>query len=158
MLGRLAKWLRVLGYDCAYERKIDDDALIARAWREGRVLLTRDNALVGRRALRRNGGEFVLVESDRPEDQLAQVMRERKLAFVRGRLLTRCLRCNEPIVSVDRDAVKDLVPAYVFKTQERFSRCPACRRVYWRATHVAGIVERLLKRLASADLGPGKPT
>ena len=147
MLGRLAKWLRVLDYDVAYERDISDEALIARAWREGRVLLTRDHALVGRRLLRRTGTRFLLVESTHPEEQLEQVLRDLRLTAGRRRLLGRCLRCNERTLRVERRDVEALVPPYVLQTQRRFSRCPSCRRIYWRATHVDRIVARLTRQI-----------
>ena len=143
MLGRLAKWLRVLGYDVAYERRITDEALIARAWRENRVLLTRDTALVGRRILRSTGARFLLVESDDPDEQLEQVLRDLRLEAGRRRLLSRCLHCNEKTLRVERRDVEAHVPPYVLQTQRRFSRCPSCRRIYWRATHVDRIVARL---------------
>ncbi len=143
MLGRLAKWLRVLGYDVAYDRRIADEDLIRRAWREDRILLTRDRALLGRRELRRLGVGHLLVESVSPEAQLVQAVRHHGLRLDAGRFLSRCLRCNEPTEPAGREEVKDGVPPYVLRTQRRFSRCPACRRVYWRATHVDGILRRL---------------
>ncbi len=146
MLGRLAKWLRVIGYDAAYERSITDEAILVRAWREKRVLLTRDTGLVRRRALKRNGVEWVLVRSDRPEDQLEQVVRDRRLRVGPRRLLSRCLICNVRTARADRDDVAARVPPYVLETQRRFSRCPRCDRIYWRATHV----DRMMDRLADA--------
>ncbi|MFQ5702277.1 MAG: Mut7-C RNAse domain-containing protein [Acidobacteriota bacterium] len=150
MLGWLAKWLRVLGYDVAYERDISDDALIVRSWREGRILLTRDTALVKRRALRRSGGESLLIASDRVEEQLVQTVEQCGLIPRRNDWLSRCLRCNELMQPVSRREVESEVPAYVFRTQERFSRCPACGRVFWRASHVARILERLSARFGVA--------
>lgn len=143
MLGRLAKWLRALGYDTAYDRAIGDTALVARALREGRVLLTRDTRLVQRRALKEDGAAWLLVASDRPEEQLAQVVRERVLSPDPDRFLSRCLRCNEPTGPASPEEVRGEVPSYVLRTQERFSRCPACARIYWRATHVDGLLETL---------------
>lgn len=145
MLGRLAKWLRALGLDVAYDRRIDDDALIARAWREGRVILTRDRALAGRRAVKDNGVTCLLIASPDPDQQLAEMVRLHGLRPDTGRLLTRCLRCNEPTRDVTRESVASEVPPYVLATQTRFSRCPACERVYWKATHVEGLLDRLAR-------------
>lgn len=147
MLGRLAKWLRVLGHDVAYHRRISDERLIAEARREGRILLTRDTRLVQRRALAGGGVRHVLIESDRPEEQLAQMVEEHGIALDPERFLSRCLRCNEPTAAVERDSVKDRVPPYVFRTQESFSCCPVCGRIYWKATHVESILERLPERV-----------
>lgn len=143
MLGRLARWMRALGCDVAYERRISDDELIARALREERIVLTRDRRLIQRRALRRASAAPVLIASDQPDEQLAQMVRDFGVTLRSERLLTRCLVCNEPTVSAPRASVEDLVPPYVFQTQQIFSRCPACGRVYWRATHVGSILARL---------------
>lgn len=152
MLGRLAKWLRVLGYDVAYERRIDDDALIELARRDRRILLSRDTRLARRRALKDGKVLCILVESDRPDEQLAEMIARHGVEIRPRLLLSRCLRCNEPTVAATRDDVRDEVPPYVHGTQRRFSRCPACRRVYWRATHVDGILARLRRRLPAALL------
>jgi hypothetical protein len=144
MLGRLAKWLRVLGCDVAYDSRISDDALIARSRREGRAILTRDTRLVMRRTLRGGGAPApILIESDQPEEQLIEMVKRHGLDLRPEQLLSRCLRCNEPTHDVAPDAVRDLVPVYVFQTQKKFSRCPACGRIYWRATHVESMVRRL---------------
>jgi len=145
MLGRLARWLRILGYDVAYDRSIDDDALIARCRREGRALITRDTALAARRALRGNGARVVLITADGTEAQLAQVIGETGVPPAPGRLLTRCLECNETLQAAEPADVEGRVPPYVQATQRRFSSCPGCRRVYWRATHVQGILARLAR-------------
>lgn len=150
MLGRLAKWLRVLGYDVVYDRRISDDDLITRARREGRVLLTRDTRLVQRRL----AGEHMLIASDDPEEQLAQMVKDCGLELAPERFLSRCLRCNEATVKADREAVKELVPPYVFQTQRTFSQCAGCGRIYWRATHVDGILERLRRRLGESFTAP----
>jgi uncharacterized protein len=155
MLGRLARWLRVIGCDVAYERAVSDEDLIARCARERRLLLTRDTRLAARRLVRSLGTRVLLVASDRPGEQLLQVLRDLGLKPEPGRLLTRCLECNEPIVQVDRAAVEGRVPPFVFATQDRFARCPACGRVYWRATHVEGMLTRLAGALGqAADPGP----
>jgi len=148
MLGRLAKWLRVLGYDVAYERAISDDLLVARARAEGRILLTRDRRLVQRRALR-GGPGHLLIKSDQPDEQLVEMAKQYGIEVRPDRFLTRCLRCNEPTDRVPREAVKGSVPSYVFLTQEMFSGCPACGRVYWRATHVESILRQIGRRLGS---------
>ena len=152
MLGRLAKWLRVLGYDVAYDRRISDDDLIARAVNEQRIVLTRDIRLARRRAMRRAACAPILIVSDQPGEQLVQMVQQHGLAVRPDRLLTRCLVCNEPTRAAARESVKALVPRYVFLTQESFSRCPACGRIYWRATHVDSIVQRLERRLGKGSV------
>lgn len=140
MLGTLAKWLRILGHDVAYFRRIEDDALVALAARERRTILTRDRRLVRRRQAR---DRSMLIRSQDLEEQIVQVLRERHLAIASCRPLGRCLRCNARNERVPRSAVRDRVPPYVYRTQTRFTRCARCDRVYWRATHVSRMLERL---------------
>lgn len=139
MLGSLARWLRVLDFDTAYDRRIDDAELADRAAAEGRTLLTRDRRLLERRKAR--GGLWI--REDDVAAQLRQVLAELDLTVARSDVLGRCLRCNESLVDVPADEARRQVPPFVAATQERFRRCPACRRLYWRATHVEGMEERL---------------
>lgn len=139
MLGKLARWLRILGYDAAYDRTISDGDLVARARAEDRILLTRDTRLV----LRRKMPRFLLVESQDPPEQIRQTMDAFGLKADREDFLSRCIVCNIPTAEIPRDEARPEVPPYVFETQERFARCPSCRRIYWRATHVADIVGRI---------------
>ncbi len=130
MLGSLARWLRALGCDVAYERHIDDGALIQRALSEGRIVLTRDTLLAGRRALM---GRCLLVRGGGIGEQLRQVVES---FDIKGdAVLTRCLRCGSALAEADRASVKGLVPEYVLTTQARFSTCPTCGRIYWGGTH-----------------------
>ena len=142
MLGTLAKWLIILGHDVRYQPKIEDGALVARAARERRTILTRDRRLVMRRAAR----DHILIRSQDLERQIRQVLRERHLAIRMDRLFRRCIRCNRPTRAVTREMVRDHVPPYVFRTQRRFARCRSCSRIYWRATHVTSMLERLRKQ------------
>jgi uncharacterized protein with PIN domain len=139
MLGKLARWLRILGFDAAYERRISDEKLIALARAEGRILLTRDTRLVRRRSL----PAHLLVESERAPAQLRQTLEAMGLSVDTGALLSRCLVCNVATEEISREEARPEVPPYVFRTQRRFSRCPGCRRIYWRATHVDDILRRL---------------
>ena len=138
MLGKLAKWLRILGYDVLYPAPARDAYLLRLAQAEGRVLLTRDRGLADRCS-----GWKVLVKSEDPWEQLRQVVEELGLEVDRG-FLSRCAVCNEPIEPVPKENVRDLVPPYVFRTHEHFARCPICGRVYWEGSHV----ERMRRKLA----------
>ena len=139
MLGTLAKWLRILGYDTAYDANAVDHLLVRLARAEGRVLLTRDRQLV-----RRKGLDGVLIESDLLEEQLAQVLKSFGLGVVEP--FSRCPVCNTPLEQVPKVEAWGQVPPYVFHTQEEFSLCPECDRFYWRGTHWRGMrqsIERL---------------
>ena len=150
MLGSLARWLRILGFDVHYDPQLDDAALVGRALAEDRVILTSDTRLIRRRRARNH----LLVRSGTLEEQLRQVLEELALQVLPHRVLGRCLRCNEPLVELPAEEARRHVPPYVARTQERFRRCPACRRLYWRATHV----ERMRKRLEGMGLAdlPGR--
>lgn len=144
MLGRLAKALRMLGYDTHYDSAISDSDLKLVALREGRIVLTRDREIAETSLPLR----VVLVESDHAEEQLRQVVEDLALD-VRGSLFTRCLVCNTPVEEASREEVEDRVPPYVLATQERFARCPSCGRIYWAATHVEA-AKRWLERVLGA--------
>lgn len=144
MLGRLATWLRLLGCDVEDSRRIPDGELVRRAAEGGRVLLTRDTRLVTHPDLR---GRVLFVRGDRYPEQLRQVVRRFGID-PRAKLLTRCVRCNEPLLPVEKEAVRDRVPPYVFRTQETFRRCPACGRIFWRATHAERMERHLAEILA----------
>jgi hypothetical protein len=136
MLGRLARWLRALGYDTLYFRDAPDRRLLALALGEGRRLLTRDAALA-RRA--RDSG--LLVRAGALDAQIREVTAA--LGLAGDRALTRCLECNGLLAPAAPDAVRHRVPPYTFATQREFWTCLGCDRVFWAGTHVAGIERRL---------------
>ncbi len=136
MLGRLATWLRLLGYDTAYLPQADDPALVRVARAEDRVLLTRDVELTRRRGIR-----HLLVESEKVTEQVRQVFRAFKLSAREA--FSRCAECNERLEVVSKESVRGTVPPYVFSTQDRFRRCAQCGRVYWRGTHWARMVAQI---------------
>jgi uncharacterized protein with PIN domain len=141
MLGRLARWLRLLGFDTAYERDIDDGDLVRRAIDERRIILTRDRRLP---AEWRVDGVLV-IEAEAAPAQLRQI--ERALGIVRdARPLTRCSRCNTRLEATTRESVAGAVPPRVLRTHDRFLRCAQCRRVYWSGSHVDRI-RRMLDRI-----------
>ncbi len=142
MLGSLARWMRTLGCDVEYESRISDGALIQRALSEGRVVLTRDTLLAKRRALM---GRCLLVKGGHIQEQLRQVAENFDLKG--AGVLTRCLRCGSVLVDVEKASVKGLVPEYVLMTQEKFSRCPSCKRVYWGGTHRVKMLKELSRLL-----------
>lgn len=145
MLGSLARWLRILGIDTVYDRHARDAELVERAVAEGRTLLTRDRRLVQRRRAR----DHVLIRSDRLDEQIGQVVEELGLELDPRRTFGRCVRCNEPLARLPPEAARPRVPPYVARTQREFRRCPACGRIYWAATHV----ERMRERLRRMGLG-----
>jgi uncharacterized protein with PIN domain len=135
MLGRLAKWLRILGHDTAYFPDLEDRELVRLARAEDRVLLTRDTELARRRGLR-----SLLVESDRFEEQLGQLLGDLSLDMESP---PRCARCNALLEAIDKAAAKGRVPPYVYRRHSDFTLCPACDKVHWRGTHWQRMRERI---------------
>jgi uncharacterized protein with PIN domain len=142
MLGTLAKWLIILGHDVAYFRKIEDGDLVKLAVREERTILTCDQRLIRRKAAK----DHILITGSDLTQQIRQVLSARRLGIRRDRLFRRCLRCNQPTEVLEREAARGRVPIYVYRTQSRFTRCPRCDRIYWRATHVSRMLETLRGR------------
>jgi uncharacterized protein with PIN domain len=139
MLGRLVKWLRVLGQDVIYGPHLSGYGLIRAARAENRLILTRDRHLK-----QKQPPPYIYLESERLEDQLRQLSRDCGLKWG-DRLFSRCLVCNSVLQSRAKDTVEKLVPPYVYSSQERFSWCPACQRIYWPATHQQKMLEALVK-------------
>jgi uncharacterized protein with PIN domain len=128
MLGTLAKWLRILGYDTTYYPRIQDRELVRLSRVEDRILLTRDSGLSKRKGLC-----VLLIESQILEEQLTQVADAFGLQM--DKPFSRCPVCNASLEDVPKDEAWGQVPTYVFHTQEKFSLCPECKRFYWRGTH-----------------------
>jgi uncharacterized protein with PIN domain len=130
MVGKLARWLRVLGVDVVYDTSLDDDQLIAIARQEDRVLLTRDVPL----ASRTDASPRLFIESDDFREQLVQVVRAYRLDPWRA-LFSRCIDCNTPLQPAPREEARDKVPPYVYSTQTNFKRCHRCDKILWGGTH-----------------------
>lgn len=147
MLGSLARWLRLLGYDAELDTVSCDADLARRAEREGRWLLTRDRRLAAA------GPRSLLVRSENVDEQLAEVLGRLGLEAGGRGFGTRCAACNGEVEPVPREAVRDLVPGHVWSTAREFRRCTRCGRVYWRGSHVERIEARIgeiRRRLAGA--------
>ncbi|HSF29660.1 MAG TPA: Mut7-C RNAse domain-containing protein [Candidatus Tectomicrobia bacterium] len=143
MLGKLTKWLRVLGLDVVYDPNTTDAELLQWAERGGKILLTRD-----RRLMRRRGPlQCLYVESDYYPEQVRQVVQAFDLAD-RIRLFTRCIRCNEPLRAITKHDVVEKVPPYVYATQPTFKHCARCDRLYWGGTHRDNMLQQLQAMLA----------
>lgn len=143
-MGKLARWLRMMGFDSLFFGGEDDSQMVAQALAEGRILLTRDTGIMQRRVVSNGRLKAVLFTSEEPEQQMRQLMAEFDLSS-QSKPFTICLECNQPLVEVAPADVKDRVPPYVYKTQTHYVECPACRRVYWRGTHWAAMLRRLEK-------------
>ncbi|RLC93716.1 MAG: hypothetical protein DRI39_04945 [Chloroflexi bacterium] len=140
--GKLARLLRMMGYDATFYKNIDDADLVRTALKQKRVLVTRDTQITRRRVVTNGQLRVILTRSDDPKEQLSQVVRELGLDC-RVKQFTRCLECNRVLLPRTKEEVKGLVPPYVFRTQTQYMQCPECQRVYWRGTHWQRMKEEL---------------
>ena len=147
-VGKLAKWLRIMGYDALFFNGSNDSNMIAIALAEGRVILTRDTQIVKRRVVTSGQLNVILIQSDKPELQMQQVIDALSLDC-QLRPFVICLECNQPLLERSKEQVKDLVPPYVFQTQSQYMECPACHRIYWRGTHWQAMTRKLEQYMTS---------
>ncbi len=128
MLGTLAKWLRIIGYDTAYGEG-NDSEIIKKADTEERILFTRDKELHDRYV------NSVFVGSTKLEEQIKEVINALKLKIDMGNALSRCTLCNAPIMKTSKEQAKGKVPPHAYETHDNFWICPKCKRIYWMGTH-----------------------
>ena len=133
--GKMAKWLRMAGFDARLFTGADDAALLSAALAENRILLTRDRRIMKRRVIVGGRIKAILIESDRVHAQVQQVLSALKVDKSRFRPFTLCLECNRRLEERVKETIKNRVPPYVYLTQEHFAECPACDRIYWQGTH-----------------------
>ena len=151
-LGTLARNLRLLGFDTAWERDLDDDTIIDRASRERRIILTRDKGILKNGNVTR--GHWL--RSTDPDEQLEEIVRGLDLA---GSIepYVRCMECNGELEDIARSEAARSVPLQVFLVYPEFKRCRRCGRVYWRGTHLRRldeVVERA-RSMAAPNRGRG---
>jgi len=143
-VGKLAKLLRTMGYDTVFFGGSDDSNMVSIALADGRVILTRDTQIMKRRVVTSGRLKAILIDSDEPEQQIRQVISTLNLDC-QFKPFTICLECNQSLLERSKEQVKDLVPPYVFQTQNQYMECPACHRIYWRGTHWQAMTRRLEK-------------
>ncbi|TMS48168.1 hypothetical protein E0T84_27755 [Mycobacterium sp. DBP42] len=144
-LGRLARLLRLLGFDVWWSNDADDQALADTSVEQRRILLTRDRGLLKRRAITHG----LFVHSQQPEEQTLEVLRRLDLRR-RVAPFTRCVRCNGRLAAVTKEAVADRLEPLTRRYYDEFSRCPDCGQIYWAGTHFAklrSLVDGLIDQL-----------
>lgn len=144
-LGRLARLLRVLGFDVWWSSDADDQTLADISLDQQRILLTRDRGLLKRRAITHG----LFVHSQQPEEQTLEVLRRLDLRR-RIKPFTRCVRCNGQLAAVAKEQVIDQLEPLTRRYYDEFSQCPECGRIYWAGSHfekLSRLVDRLLERL-----------
>lgn len=125
MLGRLAKWMRLLGFDTLYYRDTDNKTIIYHGRKEGRIILTRSKVLAEKHL------DLILINSEQLKNQLKQMIK----ILGPTHPFSLCPVCNSKTEKIEKDLVKDDVPPYVFEIHRDFKKCPECGRIFWKGTH-----------------------
>lgn len=130
-LGKLAGYLRLLGFDAVYQNDYNDCVIAERAYKECRIVLTRDIGLLKHKVIRHG----YWLRSQQPKEQLKEVI---KHFYLQDKFLpfTRCLCCNGIIRPVSKDAITDLLPLKTRQFFQQFFQCISCKKVYWKGSHV----------------------
>jgi len=153
MVGKLARWLRIMGLDVAPAGRVDDNSLMRRALDEDCVLLTRHARLLEQITAkdlkpRRAELKWIVLESPHLLPQIAQILQVTGIQVDTGRFFTRCLICNSLLEPASREDVAGEVPEFTYSIQDQYSRCRNCNKVFWKGTHT----DRILKRLTQLQL------
>jgi uncharacterized protein with PIN domain len=141
-VGKLARWLRLMGYDTVLLSEKDDRTMIQRALTENRVILTKDAQFMKRRLVATGTLKAIHIKQDDPKLQVQEVVRALKLDY-HHKPFSLCLECNSVLVPRSREQVRPLVPPHVLETQTQYTECPDCHRVYWPGTHWQSMVRKL---------------
>ncbi|MEW6075065.1 MAG: Mut7-C RNAse domain-containing protein [Candidatus Omnitrophota bacterium] len=137
-LGRLSRWLRILGFDAEYNVNDTPGRLIIEALKSRRIILTRRHKMPQSRGVR-----IATINEEELQGQLIEVVRLFGLRLDAEKMFSRCVICNVALVAAEKEKVKDRVPQQVWLTQKQFVTCPVCRRIYWRGSHWGNAAEVL---------------
>ena len=140
MLGRVARWLRLMGYDTLYMNTPHKTEIIRMARKEKRLILTKD-----RKLYEENPEITFYIEGKNTESQLKEIKNKLNLEIDEEKIFSICSICNVPLVRKEKEEIKHLVPEYVYNNKEEFSQCPRCGRVYWEGDHCKHIREVIEK-------------
>jgi len=142
MCGRLAKWLRLLGYDASYVTRSQKPAeIVYDSLREQRVILTRNLRISSAK-----GFKVYHVKSCNFFSQAKEVVDEFKLEIGEDKIFTRCINCNGEIKEIEKSEVEGLVPAYVYQTTDAFYCCKNCKKIYWKGSHLE-LARKILNKM-----------
>jgi len=143
MLGKLAKTLRLLGYDAIYYQDEDPAQLIRLAREQDRVILTRNTKL----AANQPGDRVVSIAKDHPDLQLLELHEKGHIVINDNKSFSRCLICNVLLDGITRKEVEGKVPEFIFHNYQEFYRCSQCGRIYWPGTHQQHMQKRIKEML-----------
>ncbi len=141
-VGKLAKWLRIIGYDTLLFKEKNDSKMIEIALNEDRVILTKNSQIMKRRLVTNGKLKAVHIKCDEPNVQLQETAKILNLDY-HFNPFSLCLKCNQKLVPRSKEEVQDLVPPRVFEIQKQYMECPSCHRIYWHGTHWQAMVREL---------------
>jgi uncharacterized protein with PIN domain len=133
MLGKLTRWLRILGHNVNYSNKLNDSQLITIAKKEGRVLLTRDLELYQQAAAKSVNAFYI--DGKTEAEKLAKLAQRFNIKLEADLTISRCPKCNTRVIPVPREEVADKVKKTTYSHYEEFWKCPKCGQVYWQGAH-----------------------
>ena len=144
-LGKLARKLRVLGFDAVYWREGNWEGAFKTALSEGRVLLTRS------RKIREKFREFqiLVIEANDPREQLREILAKLHLQPAAEKLFSRCIVCNQELHPIPKEEAEKKVPDFIYRSYDSFHVCPRCHRLYWPGTHL----QRMKKEMEETNSG-----
>ena len=140
-LNRLAKWLRMLGYDAAVYKSINIHNKIRLVNRERRIYLTRNKSL----AKKKEKFSRLLIKSEKHLKQLKEILDY--ISYNEEFVFTRCIECNRILCNISKEKVKELVPQFVLQNHSDFKVCRKCGKVFWRGTHYQAMEKELKNML-----------
>ena len=151
-VGKLARWLRLIGYDTLLFKQKNDSQMIMTALKENRVILTKDSQFMKRRLVTSGRLKTVHIKQDDPKLQVREVAKKLNLNYY-FKPFSLCLECNQEVIARDKEEVQDRVPTHVSKIQTQYTECPACHRIYWQGTHWQAMVKKLqeMQRMAGEN-------
>ncbi len=129
-LGRLTRYLRMMGVDVLYKNDFNDDEIVETSLKEKRAILTKDRGILKRNEVTHG----YWVRSTKVEEQVKEVLKRFDLQ-TEIKEFTRCIECNELLKPIKKELIINLLPPKVAKTQNEFFECPACKKIYWKGTH-----------------------
>lgn len=137
MVGKLAKYLRMAGHDVIYINTASDDEIIKIASDTDRMVLTRDSLMLARKEFKNGTLKNLYIKDEKLKNQLEQIKSDLKISLEPN--LIRCVECNQLLITVEKEDIKNKIPPYVFKTQKSFLYCKKCDKYYWKGTHYQNI-------------------
>lgn len=130
-LGGFVKMMRMIGFDVEFLNTSDFSQVIKRALLENRIVITRKQKIDVP-----SGVNVISIEENYPVEQVKKVLEVLSLKPDPKMFLSRCLICNSELEDVKKEDVKEKVPPFVYESNDEFSRCPVCKRIYWSGTHI----------------------